>query len=226
MSSQVIHGRWREARAGEIGDGDRALGVVCSTVAGPPEGKDSRPGMRLISASERERNRRFGELVLPLLPAAFNTARWLVGNRPDAEDVVQDAYVRALHHFEGYVGGDARSWLLRIVRNCAYDWFAARRSARAVPLAPEILDRLEAAASADDPESAAQAETSARVIRSAMAGLPSEYREVLVLRELEGLSYRAIAEIADVPIGTVMSRLSRARDLLAAAIRANPSVTS
>jgi RNA polymerase sigma-70 factor (ECF subfamily) len=178
----------------------------------------------LISASDRDRNRRFGELVLPLLPAAYNTARWITGNASDAEDVVQDAYLRALRHFEGYVGGDPRSWLLRIVRNCACDWLAARQGARRVPLGPDV-DRLAATDSAHDPESAAQAASSARVIRSAIAGLPADYREVLVLRELEGLSYRAIAEIVEVPIGTVMSRLSRARDLLAAAVRANPSVT-
>jgi len=181
--------------------------------------------MRLISTSDRERNRRFGELVLPLLPAAYNTARWITGSGPDAEDVVQDAYLRALRHFDGYGGGDARSWLLRIVRNCAYDWLAARKGPRPVPLGPEA-DRQEAPASAHDPESAAQAASSVRVIRSAIARLPDDYREVLVLRELEGLSYRAIAEIVQVPIGTIMSRLSRARDLLAAAVRANPSVTS
>ena len=215
--------RWREARA--AADEDGAPGVVCLRAAGPTRGIATPAGMRLISASDRERNRRFGELVLPLLPAAYNTARWITGSAPDAEDVVQDAYLRALRHFEGYVGGDARSWLLRIVRNCAYDWLATRKGTRPVPLGPEA-DRMEAPASAHDPESAAQAESSARVIRSAIAGLPADYREVLVLRELEGLSYRAIAEIAEVPIGTVMSRLSRARDLLAAAVRANPSVTS
>ena len=180
----------------------------------------------MISARDRERNKRFGELVLPLLPTAYNAARWLVGSGPDAEDVVQDAYVRALRHFDSFVGTDPRAWLLRIVRNCAHDWFAAHKGARPVPMEPETVNRLVAQDPAHDPESAAQSESSARVIRAAIAGLPADFREVLVLRELEGLSYRAIAEIIEVPIGTVMSRISRARDLLAAAVRANPSVSS
>jgi RNA polymerase sigma-70 factor, ECF subfamily len=216
----------RRREPGAAFDVEGTFNVVCSSLAGPMGPSDVRSGMRLISARDRERNKRFGELVLPLLPAAYNAARWLVGSRPDAEDVVQDAYLRALRHFDSFIGTDPRAWLLRIVRNCAYDWFAAHKSARPVRMEPEVLDRLVAQDTVQGPESAAQTETSARVIRSAIAGLPADFREVLVLREFEGLSYRAIAEIVEVPIGTVMSRLSRARDLLAAAVRANPGVSS
>jgi RNA polymerase sigma-70 factor, ECF subfamily len=157
---------------------------------------------------------RFAALVLPLMPSAYNVARWLTGNRADAEDVVQEAYLRAWRHFAGYRGGDGRSWLLRIVRNCAHDL----RADRPRPAADADPDEVAAGASAD-PAGIAQELARAMRLRTAIAALPSEQREALVLREFEGLSYREIAEAVAAPIGTVMSRLSRARDRLADVLR-------
>lgn len=174
-----------------------------------------------MSVSDAERNRRFEASVLPLLPAAYNTARWLTGNRADAEDVVQEAYLRALRYFAGYRGGDARAWLLRIVRNCARDWLAANRTGRHVPL-EEGLAETAVANHDSNPEAAAQSDSVTRAIRAAVAALAPDHREVLVLREFAGLSYRDIAGIVEAPIGTVMSRLSRARDELARSVRAIP----
>ena len=160
--------------------------------------------------------------MLPHLGAAYNLARWLVRDAHDAQDVVQDAMVRALRHFGGFRGGDARPWLLAIVRNAAFAWLGARRPHEAVV----DDDQLDAAlagsagyAAPADPESLAIARAQRREIDAAIAALPIAFREALVLRELEEMSYRDIARITDVPIGTVMSRLSRARALLAAALR-------
>ncbi len=162
---------------------------------------------------------RFAAQVLPHLGAAYNLARWLVRDSHDAQDVVQDAMLRALRHFEALRGGDARPWLLAIVRNAGFAWLAARRPDEVV-LEDDDLDAVMAAhALPDDPESLAIRRAERREIDAAIAALPLVFREALVLRELEELPYRDIARITDVPIGTVMSRLSRARGLLAAALR-------
>ncbi len=170
-----------------------------------------------------ERHERFTTSVLPHLGAAYNLARWLVRDGHDAQDVVQDAMLRALRHFDGFRGGDPRPWLLAIVRNAAFAWLGARRPSE---VAIDDVDEIDAAFAAfggdappSNPESLAIARAERREIDAAIAALPIAFREAIVLRELEELPYRDIARITDVPIGTVMSRLSRARHLLAGALR-------
>jgi RNA polymerase sigma-70 factor (ECF subfamily) len=167
-----------------------------------------------------EAPQRFAAAVLPHLGAACNLARWLVRDAQDAQDVVQDAMLRALRHFDGLRGGDARPWLLAIVRNAAFAWLGARRPGEIALEDDEVDAALAADAPPGDPEALAIRDARRREIDAAIAALPIALREVIVLRELEELPYRDIARIADVPIGTVMSRLSRARRQLALALRA------
>jgi len=155
---------------------------------------------------------RFEEIALPHLPAAYNLARWLVHNESDAEDVVQEAYLRAFKFFGGYYGGDSRSWLLTIVRNTCYTWLQQNRALR---LAGPIEDNLEEVGlDYANPEVLLLQNVDSQVVRSALQQLPVEFREVMVLREMEGLSYKEIANVVDVPLGTVMSRLARGRKRL------------
>jgi RNA polymerase sigma-70 factor (ECF subfamily) len=155
---------------------------------------------------------RFEEIALPHLPAAYNLARWLVHNESDAEDVVQEAYLRAFKFFGGYYGGDSRSWLLTIVRNTCYTWLQKNRALR---LAEPIEDNLdEVGLDFADPEVLLLQSVDSQIVRSALEELPVEFREVMVLREMEGLSYKEIANVVDVPLGTVMSRLARGRKRL------------
>jgi RNA polymerase sigma-70 factor (ECF subfamily) len=158
---------------------------------------------------------RFEAAVLPHLSAAYTLARYLTRNEHDAEDVVQDACLRALKYFGGFRGDDAdspRAWLLAIVRNTAYTW---RRRHRADTLATEFDEAQHSAAVADEhPEAALLKGADAESLSRALDRLPPEFREVIVLRELEGLSYKEISDVAGVPVGTVMSRLSRARKRL------------
>ena len=157
----------------------------------------------------------FEALILPHLDAAYTLARYLLRDEHDAQDVVQDAALRAFKHFGGYRGGDARAWFLTIVRNCCHTWQRQRARRRVVPLSPEhdavAVEPRGADASANERSDRA-------AIERAVSALPAEYREVIVLREVEGLSYAEISEVAGVPIGTVMSRLSRARQRLAFAL--------
>lgn len=147
---------------------------------------------------------------MPHLDAAFNLARWLAGNKADAEDVVQDAYLRAFRYFDAFRGGSFRVWLLTIVRNSFLDWVKDNRS-------PRIALQPAGDAVADHPDPAPNAEAmllervDQETLNALVARLPAEYREVLVLREIEELSYKEIAEVTGVPAGTVMSRLSSAR---------------
>jgi RNA polymerase sigma-70 factor (ECF subfamily) len=156
---------------------------------------------------------RFDALVLPHLDAAYNLARWLTRDTHDAEDVVQDACIRALKYIGSLEGGDARGWFLKIVRNAFYDWLGRNRPAEVVNDENEAVD-----AAVDpvaiSPEQAAMRKAELRMLADAVEELPLQYREVLILRELEELSYKEIARVADIPIGTVMSRLARARGLL------------
>ena len=157
--------------------------------------------------------RSFEEVVLPHLDAAFNYARWLTKNDGDAEDVVQNASERALRFFSSLRGEDARAWLLTIVRNTWYGRFPRRAGGAVTAVAEE-----DAANQADvslDPEAQAIQQQTVEQVRCALETLPTDFREVLVLRELEGLSYKEIAAIVGIPIGTVMSRLARARERLA-----------
>jgi len=160
----------------------------------------------------------FTTAVAPHLHAAYGLARWLLGNDHDAEDAAQDAYVRAFRHFDGWNGVNARAWLLKIVRRCCYTLLARTRPGEVGTFDEE--EHPDAPGQPDDPERAALRADDARLLNRVVAALPVEYREVFVLRELEGLSYREIADVAGVPIGTVMSRLSRARTQLQRALRA------
>jgi RNA polymerase sigma-70 factor, ECF subfamily len=157
--------------------------------------------------------RRFEEQVLPHLDAAYNLARWLARDPHDAEDVVQDACMRALKYLGSLQGHDARGWFLTIVRNAFYDWVRRNRPAEVIAGEDEMLESI-VDTGALDPEQGAIQGAALRALSDAMAALPLPYREVLVLRELEDLSYKEIARIADIPIGTVMSRLARARAML------------
>ncbi len=163
---------------------------------------------------------RFEAIVLPHLDAAYTLARYLTRNEHDAQDVVQDACLRALEHFDGFrgeAGTSARAWLLTIVRNTAYSW---RRRHRADALTTEFDEREHSEAAADDhPEGALLQGDAKETLGRALGRLAPEFREVIVLRELQGLSYKEISEVAGVPVGTVMSRLSRARTRLQQALR-------
>jgi len=161
----------------------------------------------------------FAAVALPHLDAAYNLARWLTGNRADAEDVVQEAMVRALTYFPSFRGGSSRAWILQIVRNTAYGVLKARRGER-VAMQSDFDDNAaveEIPDPTDGPEKTLIMSSDLAQIDALMKALPAELRETLVLRELEDLSYREIAHVTSVPIGTVMSRLWRARRLLAQA---------
>ncbi|MFZ0736168.1 MAG: sigma-70 family RNA polymerase sigma factor [Candidatus Acidiferrales bacterium] len=154
----------------------------------------------------------FEQVVLPHLDAAYNLARWLVRNTHDAEDIVQEAYLRAFKFFGGYQGGDARAWVLKIVRNTSYSFFEKNRPA---DLAEEFDETIHSAGTEQPGAEAALLQLAdSRMLRDALDELPVSFREVLVLRELEGMSYKEIAEVTGAPIGTVMSGLARARGQL------------
>jgi len=156
----------------------------------------------------------FEEVVLPHLNAAFNYARWLTRSDADAEDVVQDAYVRALRAFSSLRNDDARSWLLTIVRNTWYGRFPRARIVSQTTVYDDAThDRPDTGL---DPEELVMQQQAVESVQQAVQELPADFREVIVLRELEGLSYKEIAAVAGIPIGTVMSRLSRARERLLA----------
>jgi RNA polymerase sigma-70 factor (ECF subfamily) len=152
----------------------------------------------------------FVEDVVPHLDAAYNLARWLTRNDEDAQDVVQEAYMRAFRFLGSFRGGNVRAWVLRIVRNTCYTWLHQNRPQQpTVEFDEEIFgpDPL-----APTPEQALSRNDDRKLVRRALQGLSPSHREVLILRELEGMSYKEISEIMDMPAGTVMSRLSRARD--------------
>ena len=156
--------------------------------------------------------RGFEEVAIPHLDAAYNLARWFTRNEKDAEDVVQEAYLRALRHFSGFQGGDARPWLLAIVRNTYYTWF---RQNRVLERNADFDDEMYMQTSDDlDPEMLLIREADTQMLRRALKSLPDEFREVIVLREFEELSYKQIADVVKIPVGTVMSRLARARGRL------------
>jgi len=151
--------------------------------------------------------------VLPQLDAAYNLARWLTRNANDAEDVVQDACERALKYFDAFHGGEPKAWFLTIVRHAGYDWIKRNRPAECIPDGTEVIEQA-ADPAMPSPEQSALRNASSAALSEAIAQLPLGYREVLILRELEEMSYRDIARVVDIPIGTVMSRLARARALL------------
>lgn len=149
---------------------------------------------------------------MPHMDAAYNLARWLSSNDSDAQDVVQEAYLRAFKFFGGFRGGNSRAWLLRIVRNAFYDWLKKNRGDLAEePFDEKVHDTIDETAA---PDAVLLEKADHERLYKAIAGLPVEFREILILRELEGFSYKEISEVADVPLGTVMSRLARGREHL------------
>lgn len=166
-----------------------------------------------------DKRTRFEAQVLPHLDAAYRLARWLTRSPGDADDIVQEAFLRAFRAFDSLRNADARAWVLAIVRNCSLSALAERHRRPLEPLTEEHEDRDESVTGAAqaDPERASIEHDERRTLERLIAALPTEHREVLLLRELEELSYREIAAVTRIPIGTVMSRLARAR----AALRSN-----
>jgi len=168
----------------------------------------------VLGTTSSEHKSSFEELFLPQLDAAYNLAYWIVGGDQDAQDIVQEAYVRAFKGFSGFRGNNPRAWLLTIVRNTAYSWIQKHfREDNIIPFDEKIH-----AIPPDEPRSEASYERQKQQLQEALSRLPHDFREVLVLHELEGWSYKKMASTLNVPIGTVMSRLSRARRRLHEAI--------
>src|SRR5215471_11808177 len=166
----------------------------------------------MVSVDDHERAKAFEQTVLPHFDAAYNLARWLAGNDHDAQDVAQEASLRAFKYFGSFRGDNPRAWLLSIVRNSFHTWLRKNRPAdKTLEMTDEFLEieDLSAVVEAVNPQFA-----DVEAVRRAIAELPVEFREIVVLREMEGFSYKEIAELAEVPIGTVMSRLARARKQL------------
>lgn len=165
-----------------------------------------------IMSREQANRVQFEQTILPHIDAAYNLARWIINNEQDAEDIVQESFLRAFKYFASYQGGNSRSWLLTIVRNMCYDWLRHNQAqGQEVDLEDEISS---GADGPDDPEAIVQIHTDRQHVMDALEKLPVESRELIILRELEEMSYKEIALIAGIPIGTVMSRLARARERL------------
>jgi RNA polymerase sigma factor (sigma-70 family) len=205
MSIVSIHARRGAFRIKERSDD----GPGESFDQNPPGGddKDMQPG--------HDDHARFSRLVLPHLGDAYSLARWITGSRADAEDVVQDACLRAFRAIGSIGDGSSRPWVLTVVRNTAYTWL--RKNRPSAILVVEDLESVETALATrgdpDDetPETALISKADAACLQAAIAALPTAYRETLILRDVQGLSYREISEVTGVPIGTVMSRLARGR---------------
>jgi RNA polymerase sigma-70 factor, ECF subfamily len=161
---------------------------------------------------EQDKQTQFERIILRHLDSAFNLARWMIKNDQDAEDIVQESFLRAYKYFSSYQGGNSRSWLLTIVRNTCYTWLHENQTqGLTLDLNEEISSTED---NMEDPEQCLQIKVDQQSMILALEKLPVEYRELIVLRELEELSYKEIALIAGIPIGTVMSRLARARQRL------------
>ena len=169
----------------------------------------------LTNAAAAPTGQTFEDVVLPHLDAAYRLARWLMRDDPDAEDAVQEASLRAFRYFRTFVGGNGRAWFLRIVRNTCVGWRGHSFQSSTDPFDEEQHSKTQPAL---DPETLALRADGVRLLERAMSSLPDRFRELLVLRELEGLSYRELGEVIGIPTGTVMSGLSRARQALARAL--------
>ena len=159
-----------------------------------------------------EKLERFEQAILPHLDAAYNLARWLTRNEDDAQDMVQEASLRAFKFFDGFHGVDARAWLLATVRNTCYTWLQQNRRSQVTTAFDEEIHTVED--DAMNPSALALKSGDVEIIRKSLEELPDEFREVVVLRDLEEMSYKEIAEVINAPLGTVMSRLARARGRL------------
>jgi len=160
---------------------------------------------------ERRKLKLFEELILPHLNAAYNLARWLTRNEQDAQDVVQESYLRAFRFFDGYRGEDGKPWLLAIVRNTCFTWRKREKGAKNEPF-DEVAHS--AAAQSPNPEEELVHSAKRSILQRCIELLPDGFREIILMRELEEMSYRQISDVACLPVGTVMSRLSRARKRL------------
>jgi RNA polymerase sigma-70 factor (ECF subfamily) len=168
---------------------------------------------------EPDERRQFEQATLPHLDTAYNLARWLTQDEHAAEDVVQEAYLRAARYFGSFRGGDGRAWLLGVIRRASFDWLAKRRAQAAVVYDEDTHDRGD---HTSNPEFLAIRNCDVALVRRALEELAPPLREAIVLRELEGLSYQEIAAVTEVPIGTVMSRISRGREQLHRRLTAGP----
>ena len=198
--------------------------TAASPKHGPvPAGSAVAPGARgLVSPSPPNpaaKLKSFEETALPHLNAAYNLARWLTRNEHDAQDVVQESYLRAFRFFDSYKGGDGKAWLLAVVRNTYLTWRqrAKRAMETVLPDNPEFREHAEQNAQSAAPSALDRLVAASKIhaLKTCIEQLPADYREVLVMRELEEMSYKQISEVANLPVGTVMSRLSRARKRLA-----------
>ncbi len=162
------------------------------------------------SVQAQDKLTRFEQCMMPHMNGAYSLARWLTGNHEEAEDVVQEAYLHAFKSFDAYRGGNSRSWLFRIVRNAFYDSLRHKQHQRLAPL-PEGRTE-DVTDPSPSPDVGLLQKADAELLNQAIAALPVEYREVFVMRDLEDCSYKEIADVAGVPLGTVMSRLARARE--------------
>jgi RNA polymerase sigma factor (sigma-70 family) len=205
--------------AGALSGPDRPINRAGEQSAPRRDGADNLAGRGLVDTAA---HKQFAEVFLPHLVDAYRLARWLAGSRADADDIVQEASLRAFRGIGGFAGGNHRAWVLSIVRNAAYTWLTRNRSA-AVVLADDLdqgerdrIDNLPSTreAGGDDPEAMLIAAGAVDEVRQQVAALPAPYAEVLVLREIHELSYKEIAAMLDLPVGTVMSRLARARSIL------------
>jgi RNA polymerase sigma-70 factor (ECF subfamily) len=170
---------------------------------------------------DKDRLARFEQAILPHLDAAYNLARWLTRDDHDADDVVQEAYLRAFHFFDSFHGGDGRPWLLTIVRNTCYTWLKRNRPHE--PMVAFDEEKHSGAGAGAAPDAPLLQSEDKRLLEQALQELAPEFREAIVLRELEGLSYKEIADITGAPLGTVMSRLARARQRLQQCLTRRPA---
>jgi len=184
---------------------------ITRSSAATPSGSETRASQEESRMSGSTKLALFEETILPHLNAAYNLARWLTRNEDDAQDVVQEAYLRAYRFFDGFRGGDGKAWLMAVVRNTCLTW---RRRERGKVMAVPFDETVHGSDRAANAEAGLVNEAGVGTLRNCIESLPLEYREVIVMRELEELSYRDIADAASVPIGTVMSRLARARKRL------------
>jgi RNA polymerase sigma-70 factor, ECF subfamily len=211
--------------AGGIGAG---VPVGPSQTGAPHQGGYSGKGEWMAQGAggeDAERARRFRDAALPHLDDVYTLARYLLRNATDAEDAAQECYLRAFRHFDGFRGGPIKPWLMAILRNVCRAEFARRSGPSAAEVTADLPDNVVPLWQESDgsPETELIRERNAQAIQSLLAELPGPFREAIVMRDINDLSYREIAEAADVPVGTVMSRLARARSMLRAAWRKSES---
>ena len=207
--------------------GNRIVPIdVSSDVRAPAE--RNRMNSARPAAADPLKARRFEQTVMPHLDSAYNLARWLTRNDADAQDVVQEAMLRAFKYFDGFDGEYANAWLLKIVRNTCFTWLRENRPSEATLPLEDNLEAVDRDASVIEsnalglgrsPEQLASEHADARRLDALIEQLPAAYREVVILREMDDLSYREIAQVTGVPIGTVMSRLARGRQMLQVGMR-------